>query len=132
MNRIHVVVGLILGTNHKILISKRKKHLFQGDLWEFPGGKVEEGESSFNALRRELKEELTISIIDPTPFMKFDFDYPEKQIFMDVWMVKKFSGDAKGNEDQVIAWVSIDELISLKFPAADDRILENIKKYYKS
>jgi 8-oxo-dGTP diphosphatase len=46
---------------------------------------------------------------------------------MDVWMVKNFSGDAIGNEGQDIAWVPIDELISYKFPAADDRILENIK-----
>jgi len=96
-------------------------------LWEFPGGKVEVGELPVDALRRELEEELAISVIDPTPFMKFDFDYPEKQIFMDVWMVKNFSGDAIGNEGQDIAWVSIDELISYKFPAADDRILENIK-----
>ena len=46
---------------------------------------------------------------------------------MDVWMVKNFSGDAIGNEGQDIAWVPIDELISYKFPAANDRILENIK-----
>ena len=127
MNRVHVVVGLIVRSNHKILISKRKKNLFQGCLWEFPGGKVEVGESSVDALRRELKEELTISVINPTPFMEFDFDYSEKQIFMDVWMVKNFSGDAIGNEGQDIAWVQIDELISYKFPAEDDRILENIK-----
>jgi|TARA_B110000444_G_scaffold182702_1_gene171581 8-oxo-dGTP diphosphatase len=128
MNRVHVVIGLILGSNDKILISKRKKHLFQGGLWEFPGGKVEAGESSLDALRREIKEELGIFIIDSTPFMKFDFDYPEKQIFMDVWVVKKFSGDATGNEGQVIVWVPIDKLSSYKFPAADDCILENIKK----
>jgi 8-oxo-dGTP diphosphatase len=59
--------------------------------------------------------------------MKFDFDYPEKKILMDVWMVKNFSGDAIGNESQDIAWVPIDELISYKFPAADDHILESIK-----
>jgi 8-oxo-dGTP diphosphatase len=127
MNRLHVVLGLIVSSNHKILISKRKKHLFQGCLWEFPGGKVEAGESSVDGLIRELKEELTISVIDPTPFMEFDFDYPEKQIFMDVWMVKKFSGNVTSNEDQDIVWVPIDELTSYKFPAANDRILENIK-----
>jgi 8-oxo-dGTP diphosphatase len=59
--------------------------------------------------------------------MEFDFDYPEKQIFMDVWMVKEFSGNATGNEGQDIVWVPTDELISYKFPAANDRILENIK-----
>mgnify|MGYP001163005842 FL=1 len=127
MNRVHVVVGLIVRSNHKILISKRKKHLFQGCLWEFPGGKVEVGELPVDALRRELEEELAISVIDPTPFMKFDLKKKKKQIFMDVWMVKNFSGDAIGNEGQDIAWVPIDKLISYKFPAADDRILENIK-----
>ena len=127
MSKIHVVKAVILKKNSEVLISKRKKYLLQGGLWEFPGGKVETGESSIDALTRELREELAISVINPTPFLKFNYNYPEIEIYMDVWMVKKFSGGAKGNEGQTIAWVPIENLTSYKFPAANDCILDKIK-----
>jgi len=124
----HIVLAIILKNERQILIAKREEKLFQGGFWEFPGGKVETGESSNKALYRELREELNISIIEASPLLKFEYEYPEKLLLLDVWVVNSFSGEATGNEGQTVTWIPIDELSSYQFPAANKRILDAINK----
>ena len=64
---VHVAVGVILGRDGKILIARRPSNVHQGGLWEFPGGKVDDGETVTQALKRELKEELAINILASEP-----------------------------------------------------------------
>lgn len=82
---LHVAVGVIVGSDGKILIAKRPQTTHQGGLWEFPGGKVDTGESVQQALARELKEELAIDVITSEPLIQIRHHYPDKSVLLDVY-----------------------------------------------
>ena len=130
IKRIHVVAAVIVHTDRqRIFISRRADHLHQGGLWEFPGGKVEAGESAESALARELFEELDIAVQAARPFMQVEHDYPDKQVFLDIWQVDSFTGIARGKEGQDCRWVGLQELLNdrlFEFPAANQPILERL------
>ncbi|PCJ91060.1 MAG: 8-oxo-dGTP diphosphatase MutT [Porticoccaceae bacterium] len=128
MSVVHVVAAVIVADDKKILLAKRPDHVHKGGLWEFPGGKLEDGESPSQALSRELEEELAISVLEATPLLKIQHDYPEKSVLLDVWQVTKFSGCAKGNEGQPIVWVKADELKEYQFPEANQPIIDELLK----
>jgi 8-oxo-dGTP diphosphatase len=121
---LHVAVGVIRGGDGKILITERAKHAHQGGLWEFPGGKVESGESVQDALRRELLEEIGISVEASAPLIKIKHDYGDRHVLLDVWNVTAFSGDAKPCEGQAMRWVVPDRLETFSFPAANRPIIK--------
>ncbi len=123
MKRVHVAAAVIRGTDGRILIAKRPDHLHQGGLWEFPGGKVEDGESVRAALERELFEELGIRVLVTRPLLKVSHDYSDKQVLLDVWEVSTFSGEARGVEGQPLAWVTTRQLADYEFPAANQPIV---------
>jgi 8-oxo-dGTP diphosphatase len=123
---VHVAVGVIIGNDGAILIAKRPDKTHQGGLWEFPGGKVEHGETLFTALQRELREELAIDIIATEPLIKIRHDYGDKIVLLDVHKVTHFSGEAKGNEGQPIVWVAPKGLHHYQFPAANRPIIAAI------
>ncbi|GGY62839.1 hypothetical protein GCM10011613_02970 [Cellvibrio zantedeschiae] len=127
MSRIvHVAVGVIVGADGTILIAKRPDKVHQGGLWEFPGGKVEQGETLFDALKRELYEELAIEILSTEPLIKIHHDYGDKVVLLDVHKITAFTGEAKGNEGQPIAWVAPQSLYQYEFPAANRPIVNAI------
>ncbi len=123
MKILHVAVGVIKNTHGQILISLRKPTLHQGSLWEFPGGKLEWGETALQALIRELNEELAITALAPTPLMSIKHHYPDLTVQLHVFLVEQFSGHAKGHEGQTIKWVTADELANYQFPAANQAII---------
>ena len=127
MAPIHVAAAVIVGLEGKILIARRPDHVHKGGLWEFPGGKVEDGESVPVALARELEEELAISVLRAEPLIHVQHDYPEKSVLLDVWKVTKFSGDPRGNEGQAIAWVEVGQLKEYQFPEANQPIVDMLK-----
>jgi 8-oxo-dGTP diphosphatase len=128
MSVVHVVAAVIVSDDKRILLAKRPDHVHKGGLWEFPGGKLESGETSAQALSRELEEELAISVLEAAPLLKIQHDYPEKSVLLDVWQVTKFSGRAKGNEGQPIVWVKADELKEYQFPEANQPIIDELLK----
>lgn len=119
MTLVHVAVGVILDANHNILITRRAPHAHQGDLWEFPGGKIEAGESFTQALARELREELGIMIGRTSALLEVRHDYGDKSVLLDVHVVWDFSGEARALEGQPMAWVAPAELGGYSFPAAN-------------
>ena len=123
MKRIHVVAAVIRGADGRILIARRADTQHQGGLWEFPGGKVEAGESIGAALARELREELSIDVTASRPLIKVEHDYPDKSVLLDVWEVSGFSGEPHGAEGQPLAWVSPRELAQYEFPEANQPIV---------
>ena len=137
---IHVAAGIIFHNRHpnQILIAKRPQPLHQGGLWEFPGGKVNPGESTYQALQRELLEELGIEVIEAQPLMQVRHNYTDKQVLLDIWTVTAFKGQGTGMEGQECRWVELKELLSpssdYQFPGANKPILENLKSHkdYKS
>ncbi|GGU71383.1 hypothetical protein GCM10009504_30700 [Pseudomonas laurentiana] len=123
MKRIHVAAAVIRGTDGRVLIARRADSQHQGGLWEFPGGKVEEGEAVQAALARELQEELGIVLSAARPLIKVKHDYPDKQVLLDVWEVSAFTGEPHGAEGQPLAWVAPRELAQYDFPAANQPIV---------
>lgn len=126
IKQIHVAVGVIQDSNEQILIAKRPQHLHQGGKWEFPGGKVEDTETTSEALIRELKEEVNLDVLNTYPLMEIHHDYGDKKVFLDVHWVKDFSGQATGVEGQEIEWVKMDQLSQYDFPEANNAILNKI------
>ncbi len=123
---IHVVAGIIRHPrkSNKILISRRKKGQHLENLWEFPGGKMEPGESRFFALQRELREETGIMVHAALPFQSVYHRYQDKNIHLDVWEIKNYTGQAKGREKQEIKWVEQKDLTKYDFPDADKPVLK--------
>ena len=126
---VHVAVGVIK-KNNAIFICKRADEQHQGGLWEFPGGKVEAGESVFAALKRELSEEVGITIHSSSQLMVIEHDYGDKCVKLDIHVVSNFSGEAHGAEGQPSEWVAINELSNYEFPAANAEIIEKIQARY--
>jgi 8-oxo-dGTP diphosphatase len=125
---VHVAAGVILNGAGEVLLALRPKDKHKGGLWEFPGGKVEEGESVRAALARELLEEINLVVEEATPFLVIDHDYGDKQVTLDVWTVRRFSGAPHGSEGQQIAWVKIVDLDRYQFPEANAGIVAALRK----
>ncbi len=124
---IHVAVAVIVGDDGRILLAKRAKNQHMGGLWEFPGGKVEPGETITSALNRELGEELDITVTTFRPLMKIRHDYPDKSVLLDTWVVSGICGEAKGNEGQQIEWTEPKRLNHYEFPAANQAIIRALQ-----
>jgi 8-oxo-dGTP diphosphatase len=123
MKTVHVAVAVIENDNGDVLIAKRPDHLHMGGLWEFPGGKVEAGETVLQALQREIHEEVALEIHAASPLLQIPFQYPEKKVLLDVWRVTGFSGAARGCESQQVLWVPRKKLCGYEFPPANRAIL---------
>jgi 8-oxo-dGTP diphosphatase len=126
MREVHVAVGVVLDPQRRVLISRRAKDSHQGGLWEFPGGKVEPGESLAVALARELQEELGIQIGRTSPLLEVRHDYGDKAVRLDVHVVWDFSGQARGLEGQPLNWVEAGALRDYAFPVANEPIIPAI------
>ena len=103
----------------RLLIQRRHARQQQGGLWEFPGGKLEPGESREAALARELDEELGIRPRRARPLIRIHHDYPERRVLLDVWRVDEFAGEPRGREGQPIRWVERERLAEYRYPAAN-------------
>ena len=126
---IHVAVGMVLNSDH-ILIARRPEHLHQGGLWEFPGGKVEVGESVQEALARELEEEVGITADTGAmePLTQLEFDYGDKIVLLDTWLCHAFTGEAHGKEGQPVEWVNIKDLDNYTFPEANTTLIKKLRE----
>ncbi|MFT5116614.1 MAG: 8-oxo-dGTP diphosphatase [Kiritimatiellia bacterium] len=125
--QVHVAVGVLKNNQGKILVSKRAEHLHQGGLWEFPGGKVEQGESVFDALVREFQEEVNMTIQHAKPLITISHDYGDKRVLLDVWLSSEFVGEAKSNDNQLIEWVLAEDLDQYEFPKANQAIVAKLQ-----
>lgn len=126
---LHIVIAIILDKNNQILITQRAKNKHQGGKWEFPGGKVEQGELAEEALIRELDEELDIQIINSEPMMEIRHHYSELSVFLDVYKVTAWQGKVYGKEGQPICWIAREALEQYEFPTANKAILEALKPF---
>jgi 8-oxo-dGTP diphosphatase len=124
---IHVAVAAIVNERQQALVALRPGHVHQGGLWEFPGGKLEPGESVIQALRRELDEELGIRIGRARPLIRVRHRYPDKAVLLDVWKVDAFEGIPRGRQGQPLEWVAVDELAARTFPAANLPIIRALR-----
>lgn len=109
MQSIKVAVGIIFKQD-KVLLTKRLKGKFMSDFWEFAGGKIENGESDIQALKREFYEELGISVENANFLKTLVHKYPTKIVILDVFIITKYSGEISSKEGQEVSWVDIDKV----------------------
>ena len=127
MKVVHVAVGVI-ARGDEIFITLRPDDGHQGGKWEFPGGKVEEGETVLQALRRELAEEVGITVNHSEPVIVITHDYGDKQVKLDVHRVNDFTGEPHGKEGQASRWVNVKSLNASDFPEANIPIISALQK----
>ncbi len=106
MTRIRVVAGILRDNDGRVLIAERLgDHAFAG-LWEFPGGKIKDGEEPLSALKRELGEELGISILEQTLLMRLDHNYADRSVSIDFYLINEWSNTPEGRDGQALRWAS--------------------------
>lgn len=107
MKRIHIVAGIIFNQDKsQVFITKRPDDKHKGGFWEFPGGKVEAGETIEQAMTRELDEEIGIKVTEQSLFEHLEFDYTDKSLKFDFILVTDFEQQPYGKEGQQGEWVS--------------------------
>lgn len=108
--RIHVVAGALFDAAGRVLIAQRPpgKHMAGG--WEFPGGKLDAEEEPLAGLQRELREELGIEVHTAEPLIAYEHAYPERRVFLDLWLVGRYSGEPQSLDAQALRWVTLDDL----------------------
>jgi 8-oxo-dGTP diphosphatase len=113
------VVCAIIHKRDKIFICRRKLEKTNGGLWEFPGGKIEDGESELGALKRELKEELNMEIEVLNSLGTFIFDYPSFSVNLSGFECKLLSWDKILVDHDKFEWIKIEEINNYDFSEAD-------------
>ena len=124
---IEVVAGVIFDENSRILVCERPEGKAMAGYWEFPGGKIEPGETPFEAITREIKEELSADIEPPEIFCEYPFSYPEKEIYFYFIKAKLVSEKIKPTFHSEIKWLSPLESGELEFCPADISAAEKLK-----
>ncbi len=122
------VVAAIIVDNNKIFATQRGYGEFK-DGWEFPGGKIEEGETPEEALIREIEEELDTKININEKIDTVEYDYPNFHLSMDCFICNVLEGDLVLKEHESAKWLSKDELYSVAWLPADESLIEKIKAY---
>jgi len=116
-----VAAAALVRSDGRLLLARRPMGKSMAGLWEFPGGKVEAGETPQGALARELKEELGISVreADMSAFSFASHEYQKFFLLMPVFMVRTWEGEIDAREGQQVAWVSAEEIGNYPAPDAD-------------
>ena len=124
------VVAALIFDGDKILICQRPAHKARGLLWEFVGGKVEPGETKPQALVRECREELDVTVNVGDVFMEISHVYPDIEVRLTLFKAKISQGTPKRLEHNDIKWVSAGELFLYEFCPADKEIIARIEEAF--
>ncbi|SUT86747.1 mutator MutT protein [Actinobacillus ureae] len=124
---IQVTAGIIRNEFGQIYLTQRLEGQDFAQALEFPGGKVDTGETPEDALKRELEEEIGIHVLSAFPYESFCFDYPTKVIEFFFYLVEEWVGEPFGREGQEGFWVAQADLDESEFPPANSRLIQRLK-----
>ena len=116
---VRVVAALIYDERGRVLVTQRPAGKSRAGQWEFPGGKIEAGESGADALRRELREELGVQVTAARSLLELAHEYPEQQVLLSAWVVDAMQGVPCGREGQRLRWALPAALRALPLLPAD-------------
>ena len=122
------VVAALIRDGERFLICKRPAHKARALMWEFPGGKVEEGESPRDALIRECMEELDITLDVGGLYMQVTHEYPDILIRLSLYEAVIASGELRGKEHEALCWILPREIPDYEFCPADVDIIDRIRR----
>jgi len=122
-----VVAAALFDRDGRVLIAQRPRGKPLAGRWEFPGGKVDAGESERQALARELREELGIEVLAARPFMRLTHAYAERDVALSLWIVERFSGEPRSLDAQALKWVAPERLGSEDILEADQPFIEALR-----
>lgn len=121
-------VGVIWNDQGQILIDRRRPEGLLGGLWEFPGGKIEPGETIEDCIKREIKEELGIGIEVGEHLITIDYTYTHLRVSLTVHHCRYLTGDPIPIECDEIRWVTLDEIDQFPFPTANAQIIAALRQ----
>ena len=122
------VVAALIWREERFLACQRPAHKARGLLWEFVGGKVEPGETREQALVRECREELDVTVIPGEVFMEVLHEYPDLTVHLTLFHAELAEGEPKALEHNALRWITVQEIDQLAFCPADEVILERLKQ----
>lgn len=127
-NLVLVVACALLDPDNRVLITQRPPDKSMAGLWEFPGGKVEDGESPEDALIRELAEELGVRVTKPclAPLTFASHDYESFHLLMPLFVCRRWTGIARAREGQILRWVRPSSLRDFPMPPADEPLISSL------
>jgi 8-oxo-dGTP diphosphatase len=121
---VSVVAGALFDAQGRVLIAQRPPGKALAGRWEFPGGKLDDGEEAFAGLARELREELGVAVAAAEPLIRYPHQYAERVVWLDMWVVTEWSGEPRGLDGQAIKWVHLRGLPGEDILEADQPIIE--------
>ena len=122
------VVAALIWHENRFLACQRPPEKARGLLWEFVGGKVESGESGSEALIRECREELDVTLDVGDAFMDVTHEYPDLTVHLTLYEARIEAGEPKRLEHHDIRWITVEEMDQLEFCPADQVFLDEIKR----
>ena len=125
---IHVAAGALIDADGRVLLAQRPPGKHLALMWEFPGGKLEPGEDARQGLARELAEELGIAIGEATPLMQLPWEYDDKSLLLDVFIVSTWDGEPRSVEGQALRWVLPAEADPAELAPADRPVLAELAR----
>ena len=126
---LRVAAGILIDEAGQLLLTDRSQASSMRDSWEFPGGKLIDGESAEEALRRELREELGIAITSCEPFHSLAHTYPDFCVDIDFFLVTAWTGVPSGIEGQALRWLPVEKLSPGLLLPADAPIIALLKEF---
>jgi 8-oxo-dGTP diphosphatase len=124
---IEVAAGILVDPRGRVLLMQRLPGKHLAGLWEFPGGKVEHGETIAQALVRELDEELGVEVLASASLISIPWHYPEKSVRLHALRVIAWNGEPRAREGHLLRWVAARDMDATGMPAADAPILAALR-----
>ena len=122
------VVAALIVRDGRLLIARRPEGKHMAGRWEFPGGKLEKGESPEEAIEREIREELAAEIRAGRVYQAIAYSYPEKDVLLLFYAASVVSGEPRPVEEAEIRWITLEELDEYTFAPVDAMLVERLKR----